>query len=71
MSLFVQYLLVILVLLAVVGLFILVSVKHDKGKGGEDCTDNTHSCATCTEGGCSLKSELLEKSAGKRLHPSK
>jgi hypothetical protein len=70
MSLFVQYLLVILVLLAVVGLFMLVSMKHDKKKQGEEDCEDTNACATCVEG-CSLKKEILEKTAHKRLQQSK
>ncbi|NLT02258.1 MAG: hypothetical protein GXY09_00125 [Bacteroidales bacterium] len=70
MSLFVQYLLVFLVLLVALGLFIVVSMKHDKKKQQEDGCEETNACSTCAEG-CTLKKEILEKSAQKRLQQSK
>ena len=50
MSLFVQYLLVFLVLLVALGLFIVVSMKHDKNKQHEDGCEDTNACSTCAEG---------------------
>lgn len=70
MSQFIHYLLVVLVLVAVLGLFMLVSIKHDKKKQGEDDCEDTNHCSTCAEG-CTLKKEILEKSAKKHLRQSK
>lgn len=71
MSQFLQYMLVILVLLGAIGLFIGVSlIKPKNNKGKEDCQDEAMGCSTCTDA-CGLKREIVEKSKAKRLRQSK
>ncbi len=70
MSSFLQYILVIVVLLGAVGLFMAVNFRHDKkNKQTDDCEESS-ACSTCVDG-CDLKKEILEKSKRKNLQQPK
>jgi len=70
MSEFLQYILVILVLLVAIGLFMAVTLRKGKQNASDEDCEESSGCSTCSEE-CGLKREILEKSKEKHLQQPK
>jgi hypothetical protein len=69
MTVFLQYIIVIIIVSVALGFTMVVLIRHNEKKTPAASCDDKSNCEGCS--GCSIKQEILEKSTKKNLSQSK